>query len=202
MRSIFVHIRFASLVASVAVTLIATSPARAQPMYAPGPPPRVGLELGVGIQAGNLFCSSADSSKCNGATAAGGINLDASWFANPRLGLTGDIWAMAHTENNFTVSQVINTIGLKYRLVPVLYVQAGIGAAHAALSYGNSFTAQSDDAFAVMGAIGLDVVRGRRFALSIEARAGTGFYGKNDNGQPQTEAKSTGIGATLTFFDF
>lgn len=179
---------------------ITTSPARAQPEPVH---PRVGLELGGGLQAGNLFCDSQDQNHCNGVTAAGGVDLQAAWFTSPALGLVVDLWSMAHTENDFTIAQYINTIGLKWRLAPVLYVQGGVGAAHATLSYGNAIAARTDDAFAVMGAIGLDVLRGRRFALSIELRGGTGFYGDaNHDGQADTVARNTGVGAQLTFFDF
>lgn len=188
----------ASLVALTAAT-ITTSPARAQPP----PTPRVGLELAAGLQAGNLFCASQDSNHCNGATPAGGLDLQGAYFTSPSLGLVVDLWTMAHTENDFTIAQYINTIGLKWRLAPILYVQGGIGAAHASLSYGNTIAARTDDAFAVMGAIGLDVLRGRSFALSIELRGGTGFYGDaNHDGQADTVARNTGVGAQLTFFDF
>ena len=198
MRSPFVCLAF---VTSIALAAITTSPVRAQPMRPP-PPPRVGLEIGGGLQAGNLFCQSADATKCNGTTAAGGVDLDAAWFFDPRLGVFVDIWGMAHTENNFTIAHDINTVGLEYRLAPVLYVQAGVGVAHAALSYSGSFAARSDNAFGVMGAIGLEVLRAPRWDLSIEARAGTGFYGQQANGQAQTEARNVGLGAQLTFFGF
>ena len=192
---------FASL--TVATVAIATSPARAQPMGYEQRHPRVGLELGAGLQAGNLFCASENNNDCNGVTAAGGLDLQGGWFTSPSVGIVLDLWTMAHTENNFTIAQYINTIGIKLRLAPILYVQGGIGAAHASLSYGNIIAGRSDDAFAVMGAIGLVLLRGHRFDLSIEARAGTGFYGdKNNDGQADTQAKNTGIGAQLTFFDF
>jgi len=187
---------------SVAAVMIATSPARAQPMSYEERHPRVGLELGAGLQAGNMFCQSADSNDCNGVTAAGGLDLQGGWFLSPRLGVVLDLWGMAHTENNFTIAQYVNTVGLKLRLNPILYVQGGIGDAHVTLSYGNVIAGQTEDAFAIMGAVGLVVLRGYRFDLSIEGRFGTGFYNQDQNGNPQTIARNAGIGAQLTFFGF
>jgi hypothetical protein len=183
--------------------MIATSPVRAQPMSYEEAHPREGLELGGGLQAGNMFCQSANPNDCNGATAAGGGDLQAGWFMSPQLGVVLDIWAMAHTENNFTISQAVNTIDLKFRLNPILYVQGGIGAAHVTLSYGGlQYSPTTQDAFAVMGALGLVVLRGHRFDLAIEGRFGTGFYNQDQNGNAQTIARNAGIGAQLTFFGF
>ncbi len=198
MRSIFACLAFTT----VAIAASPASSAFGQPMSYEERHPRVGLELGAGLQAGNLFCQSPNNNDCNGADPAGGLDLQGGWFTSPRLGIVLDLWGMAHTENNFTIAQYINTVGLKLRLAPLLYVQGGIGAAHASLSYGNLIASRTDDAFAIMGAVGLVVLRGHRFDLSIELRGGTGFYGHDANGQPQTVARNTGIGAQLTFFDF
>ena len=195
MRSIFACLAFTTVA-------IATSPAHAQPMSYEEAHPRVGLELGGGLQAGNLFCQSADSNDCNGVTAAGGGDLQAGWFLSPRLGVVLDLWAMAHTENNFTIAQYVNTVALKFRLNPILYVQGGIGDAHVTVSYGNQIAAESKDAFAVMGALGLVILRGHRFDLSVEGRFGNGFYNQDMNGNAQTIARNAGIGAQLTFFGF
>lgn len=185
--------------AALLTTVAITTPALAQP--AP-PPPRVGLELGVGVQAGKIFC---EGDGCSDFTEAGGLNLNASYFVNPRLAITGDFWVMAHAENNFTFAHYINTVGVKWRPVPILTLQAGVGEAHATLDYSGAFSAQArtDNAFAIMGGAALDVLRGRRFALAIELRGGTGFYGdKNNDGQADTVGRNVGVGASLTFFDF
>jgi hypothetical protein len=186
----------------ITALMIATSPAHAQPMSYEEAHPRVGLELGIGAQAGNLFCQSADQNDCNGVTAAGGLDLQGGWFMSPQLGVVLDLWGMAHTENNVTIAQYVNTVGLKFRLNPILYIQGGIGDAHVTLSYGNQIAASTQDAFAVMGALGLVILRGHRFDFSIEGRFGTGFYNQDQNGQAQTIARNAGIGAQLTFFGF
>jgi len=197
----FAH-RFACAAALATATIaIATSPARAQPTR---PPPRVGLELGFGLQAGKIFCEDQHDS-CNDFTEAGGLNLDAAYFVNPTLAITGDFWVMAHTENNFTFAHYINTVGVKWRPVPILTLQAGVGEAHATIDYNGAFSAQarSNNGFAIMGGAALDVLRGRRFALAIELRAGSGFYGdKNNDGQADIVGRNVGVGASLTWFNF
>jgi hypothetical protein len=94
---------------------------------------------------------------------------------------------------------------VKWRPVPILTLQAGVGEAHASLDYSGAFSAQarSDNAFAIMGGAALDVLRGRRFALAVEVRAGTGFYGdKNNDGKADTVGRNVGVGASLTWFNF
>ena len=190
--------------------MLASSLALAQPppppsTYEPsGPPPRVGLEIGAGLQAGRIICES-EGDFCNDFTEAGGLNLNAAYFLSPTFGITLDLWVMAHSEDDFTFAHYINTVGIKWRPLPILTLQAGIGSAHASLDYDGAFSAsyESDDAFAVMGAIALDLVRSRRWALSVEARAGNGFYGDdNDNGEADIVGRNVGVGIGFTLFGF
>jgi hypothetical protein len=181
---------------------LAAGTARAQPgAYANAPPPpRVGFELGLGLQIGEVSCES-EGGFCNDFTEAGGLNLNAAYFFNPSFGLSLDLWGMSHREDAFTFTHYVNTIGVKWRPLPILTLSAGIGAAHATVDFDGSFTARSDDGFAVMGAASLDLIRGRRWALSAEARLGAGFYGDdNDNSTADVVGRNAGIGAGVTFF--
>ena len=199
-----------ALLAYASLVLLASSQALAQPAPPPpgatdaGPPPRVGLELGVGVQAGRIVCES-EGDFCNDFTEAGGLNLNAAYFFSPSFGITLDLWAMAHSENDFTFAHYINTVGVKWRPVPILTLTAGIGSAHASLDYNGLFQAQytSEDAFAVMVAASLDLVRARRWALSVEVRFGNGFYGdEDDNGEADITGRNIGVGAGFTMFGF
>lgn len=203
---------FIPTLVAYASLMLASSLALAQPpppppgTYEPaGPPQRVGLELGAGLQAGRIICES-EGDFCNDFTEAGGINLNAAYFLSPTFGITLDLWVMAHSEDNFTFAHYINTAGIKWRPLPILTLQAGIGSAHASLDYDGAFQASytSDDAFAVMAAIALDLVRSRRWALSVEARAGNGFYGDddNDNGEADIVGRNVGVGVGFTLFGF
>ncbi len=168
-------------------------------------PPRVGLELAGGLQVGKIYCNS-DNGFCNDFTEAGGANLNAAYFLSPKFAIMADAWAMTHREDNFTFTHYVNTIGVKWRPLPILTLTAGIGAAHAKLDYHGliSGTATSDDGFAILGAAAVDVVRSRRWALSIEARFGNGFYGddKNNDGTPDVVGRNVGLGAAFTVFGF
>src|SRR5207302_4948603 len=136
-------------------------------------------------------------------TEAGGVNVEASWFTSPTFGFTADAWVMAHSANGFTFAHYINTVGIKWRPAPILTLTGGIGAAHAALSQdGGGLAVASDDAFAIMGAVALDLIRGRGWALSIEARAGNGFYGdRNHDGMADIVGRNVGVGVGLAFFN-
>lgn len=168
-------------------------------------PPRQGLELGFGLQAGKIFCES-EGDFCNDFTEAGGLNLNGAWFLSETFGLTADLWAMSHRDGDFTFTHYVNTVGVKWRPVPILTLTAGIGAAHATLDYHGVIAARatSDDGFAILGAAAVDVVRSRRWALSVEARFGNGFYGedKNNDGHADVIGRNVGIGAGFTFFGF
>lgn len=190
-----------SLVSLSSIAFADTAPA----VYEKAPPPeRVGLELGVGLQGGKIFCE-GQMNQCDGFTEAGGGNLSVGYFFRPTLGVALDLWAMAHSEDGFTFAHYVNTVALKWRPAPILTLTAGIGAAHASLSYDGAANlgVRSDDAFAIMGAAALDVIRSRRWALSIEARFGNGFYGDaNEDGMADVVGRNVGVGAGLAIFGF
>src|SRR5688572_21925531 len=186
-------LRLASLIAVVAAPTLAAAQA-ASPYYqpapaatpAPGPAtpppavhaarpalePRVGLELDIGLQAGELNCSS-DGEQCDGFVEAGGIDLGATYMFTPRLGINGQVWAMGHSRDGWTLTQVITTVGVEFRPVPILSLQAGVGHAHVGLSLDNGDLAvTSDNAFAIMLGASFDVVRARRWVIDLQAKFG------------------------------
>jgi hypothetical protein len=200
----------AALVAYSVLMVVAASLARAQPpppppTIAPAPPPqRVGLELGIGAQLGKIICES-EGDHCNDFTEAGGANLFAAYFFSPVFGITIDLWGMAHSDGDFLFAHYINTVGIKWRPVPIFTLTGGIGTAHATLDYNGLFEARytSEDGFAIMGAAALDLVRSRRWAFSLEARIGTGFYGdEDDNGEADIVGRNLGVGVGFTVFGF
>jgi len=190
--------RSLSSIVSISAVL-ASAAARAQP--AP-PPERLGLELAVGLDAGNIFCKGQG---CDGFTEAGGLDLNVAYFLRREIGLYLEGWVMAHTESDVTIAHYVNTVGVKWRPFPVITVQVGVGESHATLAYGSSFQnqARTDNAFALMGAAAFDVVRSRTWAVAVEVRAGNGFYGDRDgDGQADTVGRNVGVGATFTYFGF
>lgn len=189
------------LFASIAlVTTVASTTAQAQP--AEERRPRQGLELGVGLQVGEIQC---EGDGCDDFTEAGGLNLNVSYMLSPTFGIALDLWGMTHREDDFTFSHYVNTIGVKWRPVPILTLAAGIGSAHASLEFdgGLDVSATSEDAFAVMGSVAVDLIRGRSWAFSVEGRVGAGFYGDDDDdGEADVVGRNVGIGAGFTFFGF
>jgi hypothetical protein len=174
------------------------------PAPAEGPPDRVGFELGAGLQVGRIICES-QGDFCNDFTEAGGLNLNAAYFLSSTFGIALDLWVMAHTEDDFTFAHYVNTVGIKWRPLPILTLSAGIGSAHATLDYHGAFNASvtSDDGFAIMASAALDIVRSRRWALSIEGRFGNGFYGdEDDDGEADVVGRNVGVGVGVTVFGF
>jgi len=122
-------LRLASISLSLAIPAIASAqPASSFPEY----PRRVGLELNIGLQGGNLSCSSPNG-ECNEFMEAGGMDIGATYMFTPRLGINLQAWGMIHSRDGWTQSQVISTLGIEFRPVSFLSLQAGLGGAHASL---------------------------------------------------------------------
>lgn len=207
MRSTHLLVPLVCLVPAIALAQEAAPPPP-PPAALPPPPPvqreRTGLELALGLQGGKIFCE-GQMGQCDGFTEAGGGNLSGSWFFSPTLGVAVDLWAMTHREDGFVFTHYVNTVALRWRPLPILTLTGGIGEAHASLSHENvNLAVNSDDAFAIMGAASLDVIRGRRWALALEARFGNGFYGgdENDDGMADIVGRNVGAGAHLAVFGF
>jgi hypothetical protein len=198
MRSTLLPCVFAlSLVPVVAFAQDAT------PSSPSGPPAREGLELGIGLGGGNIYCE-GQMGQCDGFTEAGGGNLTGSWFFKPTLGIALDLWAMSHSDNGFTFTHYVNTVAVKWRPAPIITLTGGIGQAHASLHHDNSsLQITSGDAFAIMGAASIDLIRGRRWALALEARFGNGFYGDEDeDGMADIVGRNVSGGASFALFGF
>lgn len=198
MRSIHFAIPFV-LCPTLALAQDATPPAP----WPSGLPERTGLELALGLQGGKIFCE-GQMGQCDGFTEAGGGNLNASYFFRPTLGVALDLWAMSHSDDGFTFTHYVNTVALRWRPAAILTLSLGIGEAHASLSHDSTQLAiTSDDAFAIMGSASVDVIRGRRWALALEARFGNGFYGDdNEDGMADIIGRNVGAGAHFAVFGF
>lgn len=196
-----------ALPAIVALALAPAAVAHAQTPAAPAPPPpRTGWELGVGLYGGEISCENENGDFCDGITEAGGIDLHASYFFRGSLGAYVDVWPMVHTEDRWTFTHNIVTVGVKYRPVPILTLTAGVGSAQARLRYdgvlGLQAESHTDVVSAVMFAAGIEVVRGRKFAVELQGRVGVGFYSEDDNGngEPDIKGRNIGLGAAISWF--
>jgi hypothetical protein len=188
----------------LAVTTIVSVPAvaSAQGTSEPPPHPRQGVFGGFGLHAGNLSC---EGDNCNDFFKAGGANAHVGWGFNGKLGLVFDLWGMTAKENDVTISQGFATIGVRYWVVPILWVQGGIGGAQASIKYdgpfGITFEDHTDGAAGVVGAVGIEVIKSKSFALDVQGRIGYGFYGDNDeDGEPDNTGRSASLGVGFTWF--
>jgi hypothetical protein len=208
---------FAALVVAPALARAQGAPPPASPYYQPAPPPagggapppaavvardnrRVGFELDIGLQGGEINCSSPNG-ECDGFVEAGGLDVGGTYMFTPKLGINGQVWVMAHSNDGWRLSQIISTVGVELRPVPILSLQLGVGHAHAELSTDRgNLVVGSDDAPAVMLGASLDVVRSRRWVIDVQAKFGQGFYGdRDDDGEADVVARNLGLGAGFTY---
>jgi hypothetical protein len=170
-------------------------PVMLQPPAAPPRPMiRHGLFLGGGLFGGNISC---DGPNCGGFRKAGGGELHIGWMVTPRLGVLLDGWAMTSTQNNVDISYITSTIDVRYYLLPVLWVQGGLGSGHARVSIG-ALAARGDNVPVGLLAAGFEVVRSRHWAIDVSAKVAQGSS-TNDNGGVTT-GRSAGVGAHFTWF--
>lgn len=194
----------------LAFAFVAAVPALAAAQHAmphspTGPAPRVGWEAGAGLYGGDISCENENGNFCDGVTEAGGIDVHVNYFLSPRLGLFGDVWPMVHTDDDFTFTHNIVAFGAKYRPVPILTLGVGLGSAQARLRY-KLGPLEGEAKTKVVGAFfasaAVEVLRGRKFALDVQARIGVGFYDDDDNnnGEADIKGRNVGLGAAVTWF--
>lgn len=191
--------------AFVTATLAGLAPVAAQaPVGTPPPlPPRVGLEGGLGLYAGEINCEDQAGDFCDGVTEAGGLDVHVTYMFTPKLGAMLDVWPMVHSENDWTFTHNVVTVGVKWRPAPIFTLTAGLGSAQARLRYERlGLEGRSEVATAVLLAVGVDVARGRRWAIDVEGRIGAGFYGadKDNDGNPDVVGRNVGLGVAMTWW--
>jgi hypothetical protein len=190
---------------ALAAALVAASPAlaAAQPAGATGPPhPRIGLFGGFALHAGEIACQ---GDRCDGISEAGGVSGHLGWGLRPELALIFDGWAMGHTEDNLTLTHTIFTANARYWVVPILWIQGGLGFASASWRYRNQFVQisnRTENVPALGVAAGLEVLRSPRFSLDVMLRVGYGFYDDDHDGDGRSDqtGRSSSLGVGFTWF--
>jgi hypothetical protein len=183
---------------ALACTLGAAAAAGAQPA-AQAPAPRDGMLIGFGIGAGEISC---EGDGCNDFTEAGGVEFHIGGMLTPRLALMFDLWVMGHTHDNLTITHTIATGAVRYWVVPRLWLQGGLGGASAAYRWDGVFVNLEDRTETVPGVMigaGYEVAASRTFAIDLQFRAGTGFYGEED-GRADLQAHNVWLGVGFTWF--
>lgn len=187
-------IRFALAAAAV---LLVPSVASAQ-QHEQEPDPRLGFFGGFGLHVGNISC---EGQNCDSFREAVGLDLHAGFAFNPQLAIIGDLWGMANTEDNLTISQTFLTAGVRAWPVRPVWVQAGLGLASARFKYEGvvGVDGRTDNVPALVLGAGVEVLRGKRFAMDVQLRVGFGFYG-DDGSEEDTTGRNASLGVGFTWF--
>lgn len=141
---------------------------------------RSGVALGAALATGNIGCETRTGDSCgDGVNPAGGLAVHVGGMVRPELAILGEVWGMAHTENNYTASQVLVTANVRYWALQRLWIQGGLGVARSEVSYDSGAlmaSARSDVVPAFALGVGLELLSSRTFALDLQLRGGSGFY--------------------------
>jgi hypothetical protein len=160
----------------------------------PAPTAREAWVLGFGVGAGQMSCESTENICDETIDESGGLHVFIGRMLSPKMALEGELWVMAHTEDRVTISHIITTIGVRYWLAPRLWIKGGIGGAQARAKYRGTLInidSQTDTVPGAMVGIGYELLTGKRFALDLQLRGGTGSY---DDDQVRASSASVGVG--------
>ena len=164
-----------------------------------GPPPaenpggffnRRGLAIGFGFGIGGMSTDSGpiECYDCDYEPAAVGVDFHVGAMLNPRLALLFEIWGTGQAVEASGRTMLMQTMvmgAIQYWLTPQLWIKGGLGGASLTYSiddpdYGSD-SQEIDSGGAVMGAIGYEIMSGRKFAIDLQLRGGVGTYeGIND----------------------
>ena len=175
--------------------MLAPALAAAQPYYGRAPAYREPggfhyranrLTFGISFGVGGMHDSGSGLTGCDNCDynpLAGEIDGHIGGMLNSRLALLFEAQANIQTvhssavDGDTTVTQSAAMVALQYWLAPILWIKGGLGFAH--LSYDNNTLGLTDDVAsggAIMGAIGVELLSGRRFAMDLQGRIIEGEY--------------------------
>jgi hypothetical protein len=177
----FALLRWIALLAPAA-GFAAPAAAEPGPYYARSPDSlvRTCWNVGFGLGGGEISCSGPG---CEDVTEAGSLDVQLGRMLRPRLRAVLDVWGMAHREEDFKVNQTLVTAGFQYWVLSRLWLRGGVGLASAGFSYGGDLDEVDDtdderhSTIGLAGGIGFEILSRPTFALDVELRGGTGFYG-------------------------
>jgi len=153
--------------------------------------------VAVGVGGGHLGCATPEGS-CDGAgpVQAGSLTVAAGGRLDRNLALLGLLTVATHNDSDSTVSQFVLAPTLRAWIAPMLWLEGGVGFAHTEVSHmsgGLETIQRSDTVPAVVGAVGVDVVRAKDFAFDVDLRGARGFYANDVHVYQAT----LGVGVTL-----
>jgi hypothetical protein len=182
--------------------LVAPAVAAADPGDHPHPHvhenPRLGFFGGFGLAAGEISC---EGNGCDGVREAGGVEGHVGYAFNDKLALIGEVWAMENREDDITLTYINTSVGARYWLAPIIWVQAGIGSGHARVKYTGiiDIEGRSDNIATLMLGAGIEVIRSKRWAMDVELKFAQGAN-EDADGDEVTTGRMTGLGVGFTWF--
>lgn len=144
-------------------------------------PERKGLLLGFGLGAGGMESSDGpiECVDCNDSV-AGSLDFHIGFMLSPRLGIMYEAWGAGQrldSAQSVTLVQVLSMAAAQYWLTPRLWIKGGVGSAHLFERYKETMDGKKiDTGVAGMAAIGYELVQGRKYAMDIQLRGGSGTY--------------------------
>ena len=161
-------------------------------------PVRDGFFGGLGAFGGNISCNGSD---CGGFRSAAGGSLHLGYLFNAKVGLLADVWAMTSDKGNASVTFAVGTLNLRWWAAPSFWLQGGLGNGHAVVEV-FGFSGRGDDVPVVELTAGLELVRGRSWAIDLAVKLAQGS--STDPGAMAADNVQTGrmvgLGAHLTLF--
>jgi hypothetical protein len=194
MRRITFH-RLAISIASVAgfvAVLGAASVAHAQyyappPRYPPpgyyqGPPPFYRGPFVFGGAVGFGFILADDCGDVCGSGFSGELHIGG--MVRRRLAMEFDAWTTIHpsANSNYTTNTLF-TGALQYWANDIFWLKGGLGVGRTGINASDTNEQlTSASGFAIMGAVGVEIVQYINFAMDLQARAGHTFYQPDEGG--------------------
>jgi hypothetical protein len=151
----------------------------AAPGYYPSPAYRSGIVAGLSLGYGAL---TAD--QC-GNDCGGGFSLEGhiGGMVDQQVALMFDAWAVFHRNPDFasTTTSGIYTGAVQFWMTPIVWLKGGAGVGNTNISDIRGRLTDAS-AFALMGAVGVELVHATTFGLDVQGRFGHTFFSDADGG--------------------
>lgn len=148
---------------------------------------------GMSDSGGDIDCPSCDYSPI-----AGELSGHVGGFIGPRLALMGELQFNAQTigTDGYDTEVLVQSalmLAAQYWITPQLWIKGGVGFANLRVdhSYYGTVSEVPENGFALMGAVGFELLSARNFSVDLQGRLINGSYDSVDN---NITGASIGIG--------
>jgi hypothetical protein len=147
------------------------------------------LTFGVGVGIGGMSDNGSAITSCDNCDynpLAGELDIHLGGMLTPRFGLmfegqfNGQTIHSSSLNGDTTLSQSAAMVAGQFWILPMLWVKGGLGFTHLQTDDAY-FTNDLGNGFAIMGAIGVELMSARNFALELQGRLIEGTYNSGDD---------------------